>query len=68
MASTITPDQVRDYLFQVYFGDYRDPFKAAVKRAYLTLTAPCISSVRMNIDKKHTQRRNSSSSLSFNPC
>ena len=35
MASTITPDQVRDYLFQVYFGDYRDPFKAAVKRAYL---------------------------------
>ena len=35
MTSTITPDQVRDYLFQVYFGDYRDPYKAAVKRAYL---------------------------------
>ena len=35
MASTITPDQVRDYMFQVYFGDYRDPYKAAVKRAYL---------------------------------
>ena len=35
MGSIITPDQVRDYMFQVYFGDYRDPFKAAVKRAYL---------------------------------
>ena len=32
MASTITPDQVCDYMFLVYFGDYRDPFKAAVKR------------------------------------
>lgn len=35
MESTITTEQVRDYMYFVYFGDYRDPFKAAINRAYL---------------------------------
>ena len=35
MESKITPEQVRDYMYFVYFGDSSDPYKAAVRRAYL---------------------------------